>query len=172
MDTIGNLTKALGDPEYLFLLIEPIFIYGILLGVIVFVIGFFLKDKKAQTLGLIFVIISSFCIWPYLKFRGKAESRISKVYAIEDPTIVKGFKEQTALRNDTKWIYFALGGVAGGVLLIGAQTNRMGLVLGITTAGGGILVVVFSMSLHLKESQVFHPNLLTQQRVVQAAVIP
>ncbi|MEM7147501.1 MAG: hypothetical protein AAF591_20465 [Verrucomicrobiota bacterium] len=170
METLGNLTKALGNPEYLFLLIEPVFIYGILLGVIVFVIGFLLKDKKAQTLGLVFVIVSSFAIWPYLKFRDKAESRISKVYAIEDPTVVKGFKQQTELRNDTKWIFFALGGIAGVVLLIGAQTNRMGLVLGITTVVGGITVVVFSMSMHLKESQVFHPNLLTQQRVVQATV--
>jgi hypothetical protein len=169
MDTLGNLTKALGDPEYLFLLIEPVFIYGILLGLIAFAIGFILNDKKAQTVGLIFIIVSSFCIWPYLKFRDKAESRISKVYAIEDPTIVKGFKEQTELRRDTQWVYFALGGIAGVVLLIGAQTNRMGLVFGITTAGGGLIVVVFSMSMHLKESQVFHPNLITQQRVVQAA---
>jgi hypothetical protein len=166
MDTLGNLGKALSDPEYLFLLIEPVFIYGIFLGVIVFTFGFFFRDKKAQTLGLIFIIVSSFCIWPYLQFRDKAEARISKVYAIEDPTIVKGFKKQSQLRRDTQWVYFALGGIAGVVLLIGAQTNRMGFVLGLATAGGGILVVVFSMSLHLKEAQVFHPNLLTQQRVV------
>ena len=129
--------------------------------------GFILRDKKTQTLGLIVVIVSSFAVWPYLKFRGEAESRIAKVYSIEDPTKVTGFKAQTKLRQGTQWVYFTLGGIAGVVLLIGAQTNRIGFVLGITTVAGGIAVVVFSMSLHLRESKVFHPNLLTQQRIVQ-----
>ena len=160
IDQIFILIKALGEPEYLYLLVEPAFIYGVGLGLIVFLSGFILRDPKAQTLGLIFIILSALLIVPYLNFRAQAAPRITKVYEYKQPGTVAEFKKQSSLYQENRWAYLALGAVAGAVLLVGARNNRMGFTLSIATVVGCIGIVVFSMSMHLKDSQIHHPNLL------------
>lgn len=160
IDQIFILIKALGEPEYLYLLVEPAFIYGVGIGLIVFLSGFLLRDAKSQTLGLIFIILSALLIVPYLNFRNQAAPRITKVYEFQRPGTVSEFKKQSSRYEETRWAYLGLGAVAGGVLLVGARNNRMGFTLSIATVAGSIGIVLFSMSMHLKDLQIHHPNLL------------
>ena len=160
IDQLFILIKALGEPEYLYLLVEPAFIYGVGIGLIVFVSGFLLRDAKAQTLGLIFIILSVLLIVPYLKFRTEAAPRITKAYEYQQPGTVAEFKKQSSRYQENRWAYLGLGAVAGAVLLVGARNNRMGFTLSMATVAGSIGIVIFSMSMHLKDSQIHHPNLL------------
>ncbi|MFV1994203.1 MAG: hypothetical protein ACC661_02105 [Verrucomicrobiales bacterium] len=160
LDEIFLLIKALGEPEYLYLLLEPAFIYGIGIALVVFVAGFLLRDGKAQMLGLVMLIVSSLMIVPYLAFRAEAAERIESVYKLDNPATLKAFKAQSKRYQDSKWAYVTLGGVAGAVLLVGAGTNRVGFTLAVVTVIAGTGVVLFSLSMHLKEAQIHHPNLL------------
>jgi hypothetical protein len=160
IDQIFILIKALGEPEYLYLLMEPAFIWGVGIGLLVFLGGFVLSDTQSQTLGLLVIILSALLIVPYLKFRGDAAPRIAKIYEFDRPATATEFKKQSSRYQDTRWAYLGLGGVAGAVLLVGARNNRVGFTLSLATVVGAIGVVLFSLSMHLKDSQIHHPNLL------------
>ncbi|MFV1995061.1 MAG: hypothetical protein ACC661_06460 [Verrucomicrobiales bacterium] len=160
LDEIFLLIKALGEPEYLYLLLEPAFIYGIGIALLVFVAGFLLRDGKAQMLGLVMLIVSALVIVPYLSCRSQAAERIENVYKLDNPATVKAFNAQSKRYEDSKWAYISLAGVAGAVLLVGAGTNRVGFTLAVITVTAGAGVVLFSLSMHLKEAQIHHPNLL------------
>ncbi len=125
-----------------------------------------LLDVKSQTLGLIFIVVSALLIIPYLKFRGDAAPRITKVYELQEPATAEEFKKQSARYQDTRWAYLALGGIAGALLLVGARNNKLGIVLSVATIFGAVGVVLFSMSMHLKDSQIHHPNLLAIKQAV------
>ena len=43
VDNLQILVMALSEPEYLYLLVEPAFIYGVGVGLLVFVAGFFMQ---------------------------------------------------------------------------------------------------------------------------------
>lgn len=165
VDHLQILIMALSEPEYLYLLLEPAFIYGVGVGLLVFLSGFFMRDGKAQILGLIAMILSALLIFPYLEFRKKAEPRISKVYQIESPGKVTEFQNHSSIYHDTRWVYLALCAACGGVLLVGARTNKIGVTLSIATAVVAVGVVMFSMAMHFRESQLHHPNLLALKQV-------
>ena len=48
MDNLKLLFSNLGDPEYLRLLLEPLPIYGLMLGIIDFIASFIFKERKMQ----------------------------------------------------------------------------------------------------------------------------
>lgn len=172
IDQTFTLIKALGEPEYLYLLVEPAFIYGVGIGLIVFLSGFLLRDGKAQALGLIFIILSALLIVPYLSFRAQAAPRITKVFEFQRPGTVSEFTKQSSRYEETRWAYLGLGGVAGAVLLVGARNNRIGFVLSIATVAGSVGIVVFSMSMHLRDSQIHHPNLLAIKQAAPWQEVP
>ncbi len=168
LDEITLLIKALGEPEYLYLVLEPALIYGTAVGLVVFGVAYFISDVKAQMLGLAILIVSAAMVFPYLEFRGKAESRISKVYKIESPSTVKAFKAHTEAVKDARWTYITLAGLAAVVLLMGPRSNRFSRWLSLFTAFAAVGVVMVSLNFHFKESQLSHPNLLGIQPKVAA----
>ena len=155
MKNLTQLFDKIGDPEYRHLLLEPVLIYGVLLGVLAFAFAFLFKERKMQLAALLVVIVSALMIVPYLNSRSKADQRAEKLFAAQAEEIA-ALRET---RKDTQWAYFAVAGLAGVTLLMGAHKGKPGLVVGIVTVGAGICLVLFSMSMHLKDSQIYHPNL-------------
>ena len=56
---IEKLLTAIGDPEYRYLLIEPLIFYGLLTGVVMLGVGFFMKAQQLQTAALIVVGVAA-----------------------------------------------------------------------------------------------------------------
>ncbi len=155
MDEIKLLFDKFGDPEYRHLILEPVLIYGVLLGVVAFVLAFLFKERKMQLAALVVVIVSALMIVPYLNSRTVADQRAEKLFSSQAEEIA----EQRETRKDTQWAYFAVAGLAMVTLLMGAHKGKAGLVVGIVTVGAGITLVLFSMSMHLRDAQIYHPNL-------------
>jgi hypothetical protein len=65
-------------------------------------------------------------------------------------------KEQTKLRQDTLWVYYATAGLAILALVSG---GKIGTWMNIAFLVGGTVALVFSLWLHMKEAEVFHPNI-------------
>ncbi|MCB1236354.1 MAG: hypothetical protein KDM91_14905 [Verrucomicrobiae bacterium] len=167
LDHFEKLLGAFKDPEYLFLVLEPVLFYGIGIGVIGLIAAWFLKNERLQLASLIVIAVSALAIFPYLGARESAQKRIVKVYEIESPTRAKAFSTNTADRIDHKWIYLALAGVAGAAILVGPRRNRLGLGLAIGAVVLGLHGVNYSLWMHYQDSLAFHPNLKTNDAPVK-----
>lgn len=159
MKDLKHLFDRIDDPEYKHLLLEPVLIYGVLIGVLAFVFAYFFKERKMQVGALVAIIISAVMVVPYLKARTKADKHNEKLFSQHAEQI----KEHREVRKDAQWAYFAVAALAGVTLLMGAHSGKPGFMVGIATVIGGVCLVLFSMTMHLKDTQVYHPNLRGKQ---------
>ncbi len=155
MKDLKLLYDKIGDAEYRHLLLEPVLIYGVLLGVAAFVAAFLFKERKMQLGALIVIIVSARCVVPYLKARSAADKRAEQIFSDRAEQIA-AMRES---RKDAQWFYFAVAGLAGVTLLMGAHKGKPGLIVGIVTVAAGAGLSLYSMSMHLKDAQIYHPNL-------------
>lgn len=160
---IEKLITAFGDAEYRYLLIEPLIFYGILIGVVMLITGFFMKAPKLQLIALIVVGISAFAHVPYKEARLAAAPRMEQVYKISSPARMKGFNENTKAWLETIWQFRMLVLLATVTLMVGINRNRFGYGLGIATAVLGLIVAKNAVWLHYQDSIAYHPNLKTHE---------
>ena len=73
---IDTLLRDLRQPEYIHLLINPLPIYGLLMGWIGLVIALSLKSRHAQVATLALVLITSASAWPAYEFGEQAYDRV------------------------------------------------------------------------------------------------
>jgi len=164
MKDIKILIDKLEDAEYRHLLLEPVMIYGVLIGVVAFLFAFLFKERKMQMGALIIIIASALCVVPYLKARSKSDKRAEKLFAANAEMI----EEQREARKDAQPLYFLVAGLAGVTLLMGAHKGKPGLIVGVVTIGAGAYLVLFSMAMHLKDAQIYHPNLRSEPEVADS----
>tara|TARA_R110002096_G_scaffold24625_10_gene77471 strand:- start:3256 stop:3999 length:744 start_codon:yes stop_codon:yes gene_type:complete len=156
---IEQLLSAYGDPEYRFLLLEPLIFYGILAGVFMLSIGYFMKAPKLQIAALIVVGIAALAHVPYKDARLSAQPRMEQVYKISSPARMKGFNENTQQWIANSWKFRLLILAATVTIMIGINRNRIGYGLGIATIILGLMAAKNAMWLHYKDAVAYHPNL-------------
>lgn len=166
IDQLERLAAAFGDPEYLFLVLEPLQFYGIGIGVVGLIATYVLKKDKLQVAALTVMVVSALSILPYLGARQSAQNRIEKVYRIESPARVKGFTANTRDRLDHRWVYLAIVGIGGAAILVGPRRNRLGFGLTVATLAFGMYAVHYSLWMHYQDSLAYHPNLKTNEAPV------
>lgn len=169
-DHLDRVSAALGDPEYLFLVLEPLQVWGVALGLIGLAITWFLKNEKLQIAALSLLIVSALSVLPYLQARKTAQVRIEKVFSIDYASRAKGFSGNTADRLEHRWIYLALAGVATGAILVGPRRNRLGTGLTIACAVFSIQAINYGMWAHYQDSLAYHPNLKQNDAPVKGKI--
>jgi len=156
---IEQLLSAFGDPEYRYLLLEPLIFYGLLIGLILLAVGFFVKRPKLQLAALITIGVAALATVPYKEARLAAEPRIEQVYKISAPARVEGFQENTRAWVEASWKFRLLILSTALAVMVGINTNRVGLALGILTAFLGIVSTKTALWLHYQDAIAYHPNL-------------
>ena len=165
-----SLSAALQDPEYLFLLLEPLLFYGIAFGVVLFLVTLFMKVEKFQVVALVFIAAAALTVIPYTGARKSAQDRIAQVYKIESPSRVRGFQEISENRAAHRWVYLLLAGLAGATILVGPRRNRLGLGLAVGSVAVGIYLANYGLWMHYQESLVYHPNLKNHEAPVREKI--
>ena len=156
---IEQLLTAYSDPEYRFLLLEPMIFYGILIGVAMLIFGYFIKAPKLQIAALIVVGVSALTHVPYKDARLSAQPRMEQVYKISSPARMKGFNSNTQAWIASSWKFRLLVLAATVTIMIGINRNRIGYGLGIATAVLGLFAAKNAMWLHYQDAVAYHPNL-------------
>jgi len=159
-----HLSEKLNDPEYLHLLLEPVMIYGLAIGVIVFLFSFFFSERRMQFVALGIIIVSSLAVIPYLDQREKADKQVVKLRASNLPGMESMMKESQERRKDSQKAYVIVAALAGLTLLMGAHKGKPGMFAGVATSIAGAAVVVHGAWLHLEDAEIYHPNI----RVVES----
>ena len=103
------LLRDLRQPEYIHVLINPLPIYGLLMGWIGLVIALSLKSRHAQVATLALVLITSASAWPAYEFGEQAYDRVLSM-ADEDGKAWLDAHQDRA--EDLIWIFYALAGLS------------------------------------------------------------
>lgn len=155
------LLPQLGNPKFLHHLLEPVLLWGILIGVITWILSLWvLKDRKAQVCSLILIALSAFTVFPLMHYRQKATP-------ITAPSS-RLLNEQNERRRDFQGVYYALGSLAVlGLFMTGEGKGKVGSFITAAITVGGVATVLISLWLHEKEISLFH---IDARKPLRAAV--
>lgn len=157
LSNLEVLFTRLRDPGYAYLLLEPLLLYGILFGVIFFSIGHYMSQPKCRAAALIVIGLCSLSVVPYVSLRHQALPR-ERTSPHAD---VSRLNEQYQRCVDSKWIYYTLA-IASALALLGG--GKLATLSNLVIIAGGILVIIYSAWMHMKEAEIYHPNII--QRAV------
>jgi hypothetical protein len=148
---IGTLLRDLRQPEYIHVLLNPLPVYGLLVGWVGLVIGLALRSRRAQIATLTLVLLSSISAWPVYEF---GEQGYDRVLSMTDEDGEAWLDEHMRRAEDLIWVFYVLAALstfaiaapikwpkssvplAVGVILLGAVTLGSGAY--IAYAGGRV----------------------------------
>jgi hypothetical protein len=148
---IGTLLRDLRQPEYIHVLLNPLPVYGLLVGWVGLVIGLALRSRRAQIATLTLVLLSSISAWPVYEF---GEQGYDRVLSMTDEDGEAWLDEHMHRAEDLIWVFYVLAALstfaiaapikwpkssvplAVGVILLGAVTLGSGAY--IAYAGGRV----------------------------------
>ena len=102
---IDTLLRDLRQPEYIHVLINPLPIYGLLMGWIGLVIAVSVKSRRAQVATLALVLVTSASAWPAYEF---GEQAYDRVLSMADEDGKAWLDEHKDRGEDLIWIFYAL----------------------------------------------------------------
>src|SRR5215470_1633269 len=68
MNSFQSFLEHLKQPEYLHVLLNPLPIYGLLIGALTLAIALLVRSRPAQVTGLVLIFISAAAAWPVYAF--------------------------------------------------------------------------------------------------------
>ena len=102
---IDAILRGLRQPEYVHVLLNPLPVYGLLIAWIGLLIAFFLKNRRAQLVTLILVLVSSLSAWPVYEF---GQQGYDRVLSMTDEDGERWLDEHQDRAEDLIWIFYAL----------------------------------------------------------------
>lgn len=153
IEALKMITDRLRDAEYLHVLLETLPAYGILGGTLLLVLAVALKDNRFRIIALSITLVSSLSFYPQLQNRKLAEGPMLEVSSAEKGKLITA---QTKLRASKQWAY--LGLAAGCLLTLATRRTKIGSALLALTVVGGMAVSLLSTWLHIKDTEILHPN--------------
>jgi len=106
---IGALLRDLRQPEYIHVLLNPLPVYGLLVGWIGLVIGLALRSRRAQIATLSLVLLSSISAWPVYEF---GQQGYDRVLSMTDEAGEAWLDEHMHRAENLIWVFYALAALS------------------------------------------------------------
>jgi glucan phosphoethanolaminetransferase (alkaline phosphatase superfamily) len=106
---IGGLVRDLRQPEYIHVLLNPLPVYGLLVGWIGLVIGLALRSRRAQIATLTLVLLSSISAWPVYEF---GQQGYDRVLSMTDEAGESWLDEHMHRAQKLIWVFYALAALS------------------------------------------------------------
>jgi hypothetical protein len=106
---IAALVRDLRQPEYIHVLLNPLPVYGLLVGWIGLVIALILRSRRAQIATLILVLLSSVSAWPVYEF---GEQGYDRVLAMTDDDGGAWLDEHMHRGEELIWVFYVLAALS------------------------------------------------------------
>ena len=104
-----TIFRDLRQPEYIHVLLNPLPVYGLLVGWLGLIIAFFLKSRRAQIATLALVLISAVSAWPVYEF---GEEGYDRVLSMADEDGRAWLDEHKDRAEDLIWVFYALAALS------------------------------------------------------------
>jgi hypothetical protein len=106
---IGALVRDLRQPEYIHVLLNPLPVYGLLVGWVGLVIGLALRSRRAQIATLTLVLLSSISAWPVYEF---GQQGYDRVLSMTDEAGESWLDEHMHRAEKLIWVFYALAALS------------------------------------------------------------
>jgi hypothetical protein len=141
---IGALLRDLQQPEYIHVLLNPLPVYGLLIGLIGLVLALILKSRRAQITTLTLVLISSASAWPVYEF---GEEGYDRVLSMTDEDGGAWLDEHMHRAEDLIWVFYVLAALSAFAIAAPIKWPRCSLplalavvLLGAVTLASGVYI--------------------------------
>jgi hypothetical protein len=141
---IGALLRDLQQPEYIHVLLNPLPVYGLLIGLVGLVLALILKSRRAQITTLTLVLISSASAWPVYEF---GEEGYDRVLSMTDEDGGAWLDEHMHRAEDLIWVFYVLAALSAFAIAAPIKWPRCSLplalavvLLGAVTLGSGVYI--------------------------------
>src|SRR4029453_13384915 len=141
---IGALLRDLQQPENVYVLLNPLPVYGLLIGLIGLVLALVLKSRRAQIATLTLVFISCASAWPVYEF---GQQSYDRVLSMTDEDGGAWLDEHMHRAEELIWIFYVLVALSAIALAAPIKWPRSSLplavavvLLGAITLGSGIYI--------------------------------
>ena len=104
-----SLLRDFRQPEYIHVLLNPLPVYGLLIGLIGLVLALILKSRRAQIATLTLVLIGSASAWPVYEF---GEQGYDRVLSMTDEAGEAWLDEHRHRAENLIWVFYALAAVS------------------------------------------------------------
>ncbi|TLD70135.1 hypothetical protein FEM03_13130 [Phragmitibacter flavus] len=150
---LDTLRTQIANPEYLYLILEPMALYGLFFGLLFFIATLALKQDKARMVSLFFIAISSLSVFPY---RVEKADAMQRTLVVRDTGYTRMMKKHALVRDQSLWVHYTLAGAAFLTLI---SRGKLATITNLIMIIGGLAALIFFLWLNLKESEIYHPNL-------------
>jgi hypothetical protein len=106
---ITALVRDLRQPEYIHVLLNPLPVYGLLVGWVGLVIGLALRSRRAQIATLTLVLLSSISAWPVYEF---GQQGYDRVLSMTDEAGEAWLDEHMHRAENLIWVFYALAALS------------------------------------------------------------
>jgi hypothetical protein len=106
---IEALVRDLRQPEYIHVLLNPLPVYGLLMGWVGLVIGLALRSRPAQIATLTLVLLSSISAWPVYEF---GQQGYDRVLSMTDEAGEAWLDEHIHRAENLIWVFYALAALS------------------------------------------------------------
>src|SRR5258708_37627223 len=76
MSFFQTFLQDLSQPEYVHVLINPLPVYGLAMGVLALLTAFMIRNRQAQVVALMLIVISAASAWPVFIYGEKGYQRV------------------------------------------------------------------------------------------------
>jgi glucan phosphoethanolaminetransferase (alkaline phosphatase superfamily) len=141
---IGALLRDLRQPEYIHVLLNPLPVYGLLIGLIGLVFAVVLKSRRAQIATLTLVLIGSASAWPAYEF---GQQGYDRVLTMTDEDGGAWLDEHMHRAEELIWFFYVLAALSAIAIAAPIKWPRSSLplalavvLLGAVTLGSGAYI--------------------------------
>ena len=141
---IGSLVRDLQQPEYIHVLLNPLPVYGLLVGWVGLVIGLALRSRRAQIATLTLVLLSSVSAWPVYEF---GQQGYDRVLSMTDEAGEAWLDAHMHRAEDLIWVFYALAALSAFAIAVPIKWPKSSvplavavILLGAVTLGSGAYI--------------------------------
>jgi glucan phosphoethanolaminetransferase (alkaline phosphatase superfamily) len=141
---IAALVRDLRQPEYIHVLLNPLPVYGLLVGWVGLVIGLALRSRRAQIATLTLVLLSSISAWPVYEF---GQQGYDRVLSMTDEAGEAWLDEHMHRAQDLIWVFYALAALSAFAIAVPIKWPKSSMplavaviLLGVVTLGSGAYI--------------------------------
>lgn len=139
-----TLLRDLRQPEYIHVLLNPVPVYGLLVGWVGLLIALLQRSRRAQIATLTLVLLSSVSAWPVSEF---GEQGYDRVLSMADDEGQAWLDEHMHRAQSLIWIFYALAALSAIALAVPIKWPKSSVplalavvLLGMVTLGTGAYI--------------------------------
>lgn len=133
-----TLLRDLQQPEYIHVLLNPLPVYGLLIGLIGLVLALILKSRRAQIATLALVLISAVSAWPAYEL---GQQSYDRVLSMADTDGQAWLDEHQDRAQDLIYFFYALALLSAAAIVLPMKWSKSSMPLTLAAIVLGAVVI-------------------------------